>query len=103
MKKAMINKTHIEGYLYSTDKLELRESGPKSKNPGTQFIMGTVNIATDNACTNIVPVHFTYVTATTSKGGTNATFGVLRDIVDGKLATVMDKGIEAAAKLLLSV
>ena len=99
MKKSMINKTHIEGYLYSIDKLELRESGPKSKNPGTQFIMGTVNIATDNACTNIVPVHFTYVTATTSKGGTNATFGVLKDIVDGKLATVMDKGVDAAAKL----
>jgi hypothetical protein len=28
--------------------------------------MGNLNIATDNDCTNIVPVHFTYVTATTS-------------------------------------
>ena len=55
--KKMINATHIEGLLYE-HKLELRESGPNSKNPGTQFIMGTVDIATDDACTNIVPVHF---------------------------------------------
>ena len=45
--KKMINTTHIEGLLYE-HKLELRESGPNSKNPGTKFIMGTVDIATDD-------------------------------------------------------
>jgi hypothetical protein len=94
----MINATHIEGLLYE-HKLELRESGPNSKNPGTQFIMGTVDIATDDACTNIVPVHFTYVTATTAKGSTNATFTALRNIVDGKYGTVMANGKENATKL----
>ena len=39
MKKKMTNTTHIEGLLYE-HKLELRESGPNSKNPGTKFIMG---------------------------------------------------------------
>lgn len=96
--KNMINRTHLEGLLYE-HALELRTSGPNSKNPGTEFIMGTVSIATDDAHVNIVPVHFTYVTATTAKGSANATFGVLKDIIDGKLATVMSAGADSAAKL----
>ncbi len=96
--KNMINRTHIEGLLYEHS-LELRTSGPNSKNPGTEFIMGTVSLATDDAQVNVVPVHFTYVTATTAKGGANATFGVLKDIIDGKLATVMASGADNAAKL----
>lgn len=96
--KKMTNTCHIEGLLYE-HKLELRESGPNSKNPGTKFIMGTVDIATDDACTNIVSVHFTYVTATTAKGATNATFTTLMNIVDGKYGTVMANGKENAVKL----
>lgn len=84
--KAMINKSHVEGILYEHD-LELKTSGPNSKNPGTQFITGTVSIATDDAGLNIVPVHFTYVTATTAKGGTNATFTTLKNIIDGVIGT----------------
>jgi hypothetical protein len=61
--------------------------------------MGTVSLATDDAQVNVVPVHFTYVTATTAKGGANATFGVLKDIIDGKLASVMAAGADNAAKL----
>jgi hypothetical protein len=61
--------------------------------------MGTVSLATDNAGVNVVPVHFTYVTATTAKGGANATFGVLKDIIDGKLGSVMANGADNAAKL----
>ena len=96
--KKMTNTTHVEGLLYE-HKLELRESGPNSKNPGTKFIMGTVDIATDDACTNIVPVHFTYVTATTAKGATNATFTTLSNIVDGKYGSVMADGKDKAVKL----
>lgn len=96
--KNMVNSTHIEGLLYEHD-LQIRESGPNSKNPGTVFIMGNVSIATDDKQENIVQVHFSYVTATTSKGNANATFGVLKDIVDGKLGAVMDKGVDGAAKL----
>lgn len=96
--KKMINQSKINGYLYE-HKLELRESGPNSKNPGTKFIMGTVDIATDEDCTNIVPVHFTYVTATTAKGSPNATFTTLMNIVDGKYGSVMADGKENAVKL----
>ena len=55
MKTVLNNKTHIEGILYEHD-LELRTSGPNSKNPGTPFITGTISLATDNAITNIVPI-----------------------------------------------
>ncbi len=98
MKNAMINKTHIEGVLYQHD-LELKVTGENSKNPGTEFIAGTIEIATDDAGVNIVPVHFTYVTATTSKGKANASFGTLSDIINGKLGTVMKDGADKAAKL----
>ena len=96
MKNTLINKTHISGFVYEHD-LVLKQSGPQSKNPGTEFISGTLSIATDNACVNIVPVHFTYVTATTSKGTENATFKTLKNIIDGVCGTVMSSGKENAA------
>ena len=98
MAKKMLNQTHIEGVLYE-HKLELKESGPNSKNPGTKFISGTVDIATDDAGINIVPVHFTYVTEKTAKGSTNATFTTLMNIIDKKFGTVMANGKENAVKL----
>lgn len=94
----MINRTHIEGYVYE-HKLEKRVSSENSKNPGTEFIMGTLSIATDEECLNVVPVHFTYVTATTAKGNTNATYGVLKNIIDGVIGNVMDNGKENAGKV----
>ena len=93
-----INQTHIEGFLYD-HKLELKESGPNSKNPGTKFISGTIDIATDDAGINIVPVHFTYVTEKTAKGSTNATFTTLMNIIDEKFSTIMAKGKDNAVKL----
>ena len=96
--KVMINKSHVEGYIYEHD-LELKVSGPNSKNPGTQFITGTVSLATDDLGVNVVPVHFTYVTATTAKGGANATFTTLKNIIDGVIGTVMKDGKDKAGKL----
>ena len=61
--------------------------------------MGNLNIATDSACTNIIPVHFTYVTAVTSKGKANTTFGILKDIIDEKGGTVMKVGADKAGKV----
>ncbi len=98
MKERMINATHIEGLLYE-HKLEKKVTGENSKNPGTTYITGTVDIATDDKCTNIVPVHFTYVTEKTSKGNTNATFGVLNNIIEGNIKTLMGAGADAAAKV----
>ena len=92
------NECHIEGYLYE-HALEKKVSGEKSKNPGTEFISGTVSIATDEDILNIVPVHFTYVTALTSSGKPNATFTTLSNIIDGTYDTVMNGGKDNAAKI----
>lgn len=96
--KAMINNSHIEGWLYQHS-LALRESGPQSKNPGVKYIAGNLEVATDNEGINIVPVHFTYVTATTSTGKTNATFNTLMNIIDGAYKTIMKDGKDNAAKV----
>lgn len=98
MKRNFINNTHLEGYLYE-HKLEMKVTGANSKNPGTEFISGTIGIATDESMNNVVQVHFTYVTAVTSKGKPNNTFNTLQAIVDGKLCNVMEHGKENAARI----
>lgn len=99
MKATMKNTTHIEGLLYQHS-LSLKTSGENSKNPGTQFINGTIDIATDNALTNIVSVHFTYVTPKYAKSGSdNATFATLQNIINGTMPNVMEHGVDKAVKL----
>ena len=98
MKKNMINQTHIEGVLYE-HALEAKVTGDTSKNPGTPFITGTISIATDDAMTNIVPIHFTYTTATFGSGKPNDTYTTLKNIVDGVFGTYMKDGAEKAVKL----
>lgn len=95
MAKKMINTCHIEGYVYE-HKLERKVSGPNSKTPNTPFINGTLSIATDEACTNVVSVHFSYVTETTKAGSANATYKLLESIIDGKISSVMGNGKENA-------
>jgi hypothetical protein len=98
MAKKFINQTHIEGRLYQHD-LTLKVTGENSKNPGTEFITGNIEIATDDAGINIIPVHFTYVTATTGSGKPNATYNVLKNIIDGIYKSVMTDGADNATML----
>lgn len=95
MKKTFTNATHIEGYVYE-HKLEEKITGETSKNPGTPFISGTVSIATDDELLNVIQVHYTYVTAVTSKGKPNNTYNTLKSIIDGKIQNVMEHGQENA-------
>lgn len=93
MKKA-INREHLEGRVYDHS-LSLKVTGENSKHPGTEYIRGSLDVATDDDILNIVTVNFTYVTATTSKGNSNETFSVLKRIIDsGK--TVIADGAENA-------
>ena len=98
MKKKLINATHIEGLLYEHS-LEKKVTGSTSKNPGTEYIGGAVKIATDNAITNVIEVHFPYVTATTAKGTQNPTYAVFSNIINGIYKTVMGSSAEEATKL----
>lgn len=97
--KKMINDVRFQGYLYD-HKLESKVSGPNSKAPGTSFISGTVDIATDADMTNVVSVRFSYMTPTYSKSGKpNRNYTVLSDIISGKVKNVMADGAEHAAKV----
>lgn len=96
--KKMLNSTHIEGLIYNHS-LEEKLSGPNSKSPGTKYISGTVEVATDNNYVNIVPVHFTYVTAITSTGKENPTYTTLANIVNGTFKTIMSDGVDRATKI----
>lgn len=93
-----INTSHVEGVLYNHS-LELTTTGPDSKAPGTNYIRGKVEIATDDAGVNIVPVSFTYVTEKTKNGGENATFKVLKEIIDGVHTSVISNSTQAPVKL----
>jgi hypothetical protein len=79
--------------------LEKKVSGEKSKNPGTEYISGIINVATDEAGLNVVPVAFTYVTGTYgSSGKVNNNFATLANIIEnGK--TWVDAGKDGATKV----
>lgn len=98
MSKKMINSVHLEGILYEAD-LEVKVTGEKSKNPGTQFITGKISVATDDDCLNVVDVHFTYVTANTASGKPNATYNTLQNIQSGVYKTMMEVGKDAATRV----
>ena len=103
MKKEMINQTHIEGILYA-HKLEAKESGKDSKKPGTPYVTGTIDIATDDAHTNIVSIHFTYVAPNypakeNKPPKPNPNYPILMNIINGKIKTVMDSSWSDAARI----
>lgn len=94
----LTNETHVEGFLYE-HKLTRKTAGEKAANPGVEFINGEISIATDKALTNVIKVHFSYVTATTKTGKTNSTYNVLSSIIDGKIGSVMGDGAENAGMI----
>ena len=100
-----LNTITVIGYLHSfgdangRNNLELKTSGPQSKNPGTEFIGGTVNVAIDEAGLNVIPVNFTYVTATYAKSGkNNPNFATLKSLIESGKTWVKD-GKDAATKI----
>ena len=99
-----VNTERIEGYIYQLgdsngrDVLTEKVSGQGSKNPGTKYIAGTIEIAVDEDGMNIIPVHFTYVTPTYSSGKENRNFNVLSQIIANPKTWLSD-GKENATKV----
>lgn len=88
----------IEGRVYSYN-LSLKKVGNKeSKNYGQDFITGTLSIATDDACTNVVDIHYSYVAPKTNAGADNNTFIMLKQIMD-KNKTVESVGKDQAMQV----
>lgn len=76
------NREHVEGYVYQHDLAVKTVQNTESENFGKEFIAGTIEVAVDEAGLNVIPVHFTYVTETSSKGTKNATYTNLKKIID---------------------
>lgn len=93
--RKVLNKEHIEGRVYEHNLAIKTVQNSESKNFGKEFIGGTLDIATDDECLNVVTIAFTYVTEVTSKGTKNETYATLKNIIEnGK--TVLTDGKEAA-------
>ena len=101
MKKDFKNTESISGRLYQHNLVKKTVQNKESKNYGTEFISGTVDIAVDEEGLNVIPIHYTYVVATTSGGKNNATYGVLDSIINGAKTWITD-GKEAALKVRAS-
>lgn len=66
MKSKWKNAVEVQGYIFNFGNSEremLKEciSGPNATHPGTQYIRGTLNVATDDEASNVVTIWFQYV------------------------------------------
>lgn len=101
MKNNWENNINIVGYVWNHN-LSIRTTGENSKNPGTEFINGTIGIATDNDGLNIVNVRYTYETEVWAKSGKkNSKFGILKKIIDDN-PVGSEKGLNNAMKVNLT-
>ena len=81
MRKAQ-NTERVEGYIYQHDLSVKQVQNQASSNFGKDFISGNLEVATDEEGLNVIKVHFTYVTETNKSGNKNATYTVLKKIID---------------------
>lgn len=98
--KKMINNVKISGRVYDHN-LAVKTTGATSKKPGTQYINGTLDVATDDDCLNIVTINFTYVTPTTSKNTKSSTYSNLNEIIE-KNKTILAVGKDAATMVSIT-
>lgn len=101
------NEVHIEGYLYGTgtndrNKLAMKEvTSTTSPRYGQKYIGGTIQIAVDEAMTNVISVEFPFVTPVFSKSkNPSPTYEALaRIIAAGEDALASKSGIEGCLKV----
>lgn len=96
MRQKLINKAHVEGRVYSTEDLKLKRGTDKNKTTYEQnYFTGSLDVAIDDACMNVVTIYFSCVKEFKKDGGPNKTFGALKAIKEGN-KTVLDVGADAA-------
>ena len=96
-----INRENIEGRIYQHN-LEIKTvQNTESANYGKEFISGTLEVAVDEDILNVIPVHFTYTTETTSNGNKNQTFSVLKKIIEED-KTILSVGKDNATKVRIN-
>ena len=94
------NTMNIEGKIYQFN-LEEKVTGENSKHPGTPFINGTIDVATDESLSNIVQVHYTYIAPTYASGKTNNNYTAVKKIIDSA-KTVLTDGYADATMVRLN-
>ena len=98
-----INTEQIEGYVYSIgsnfNQLSERVTGENSKNPGTKYIAGDLDVAVDENALNVITIHYTYVAPTYGSGKENKTYSALRKILDNPDKMCINCGKENAFKV----
>lgn len=93
--KKTINKEVINGRIYEHNLAVKTVQNKDSENFGKEFINGTIDVATDDECLNVITVNFTYVTETTKAGAKNATYAALKTIIDSGKTIVANGPTEA--------
>lgn len=94
------NNEVIEGYLYQHNIQLKKVENQKSENYGKPFYAGTIEVATDEDCLNVLEVHYTYVPEYYGNGKKNNSFTALQRICDNGKTVIID-GKENATKVKL--
>ena len=76
MKNNFENSVDVRGWVFN------HSLAKKVSKKGVEYIGGSINIATDKDAINVVPVNFTYVTATFNNGKPNSTYTLLEQIIN---------------------
>ena len=87
-----LNRVRVEGYVYEHNLAIKQVSNQASKNFGQDFIGGELSIAVDEMGLNILTIHYTYVTPTTSTGKPNSTYNILKRIIEDKISVQDEAG-----------
>ena len=93
MAKKMINKSHIEGYLYEST-LEEKVAGANAQKPGSKYINGKISVEVSED--NIVAIDI-YESEYTQKESLNQKYGTLKNIIAS--GTVVSAGRDNAARV----
>lgn len=101
--KKMNNRTVVEGYLYSSNLAE-KTYKETAKRPGDKYIIGSIDIATDDALTNVISVQFSFISEPREgdSAAMRSRYETLVNIMNGTIKSVMKDGIDNAAKLQIS-
>lgn len=81
------NDVAIQGYVFNFGnderrQLQKRVTGPQSKNPGTNYIRGELNVATDDEATNIITLWYQYEPEFNKNGKPNSKYEELSRLLD---------------------
>lgn len=94
--KKPINREKISGRLYDISQLAIKTvQNSESENFGKEFIGGSIDIATDDDCLNVVTVYFNYVSPIYKSGKVNNTYGVLKNLIENGKTVLTDGADEA--------